>query len=189
MSIRPPVRIGAIVEFGQGEVGTVEQINFTYIAVRLWDDRRQIVPVTRVTTAPFENWTRVGLDLLVPVEILVDHATPIETLRAGFHEVCKRSELWDERQWRVDVLEITDKAVRVRGMASVALATQANDLRFELREGWLVFVQQLDGGKYLPHGRVVSPSPAAQPSEDQTADAGPISTTPDSSSTRFPSKP
>ncbi|NUO49277.1 MAG: mechanosensitive ion channel family protein, partial [Polyangiaceae bacterium] len=182
MSITEPVRIGDMVEFEQGEVGTVEQIYFTYIVVRLWDDRRQIVPVTRVMAAPFENWTRTGVDLLVPVEILADHATPLETLRKGFRDVCEKCEKWDRRSWRVDVIEITDKAIRVRGTASVASATDAYDLRAELRERWFTFLQQLEGGKYLPHGRVVSPSveEAPPPSRPQLES----STTPDSSSSK-----
>ncbi len=184
MSITEPVRIGDMVEFEQGEFGTVEQIYFTYIVVRLWDDRRQIVPVTRVMAAPFENWTRTGVDLLVPVEILADHATPIETLRQAFHECCEKSDKWDKRSWRVDVMEITDKAIRLRGTASVASATDAYDLRADLRERWFTFLQQLEGGKYLPHGRVMSASVEEAPPPSRPQVESPISATPDSSSSK-----
>ncbi|MBL9027879.1 MAG: mechanosensitive ion channel family protein [Myxococcales bacterium] len=180
MSITQPVRIGDIVEFAPGEVGTVEHIYFTYVVVRLLDDRRQIVPVTRVMAAPFANWTRSSLELLVRVELFVDHLAPIEQLRAGFLEVCRASERWDERIARVEVIDVTDKAVRVRGTASVGKATHALELQSDLRERWLSFVQQLEGGKYLPHGRM---APAATNSPDS---AGTSSTASSSSSSTTP---
>lgn len=185
MSITEPVRIGDMVEFDPGKFGTVEQIYFTYIVVRLWDDRRQIVPVTRVMAAPFENWTRTGVDLLVSVEIFADYAMPIETLREAFRDACAKCEKWDKRSWRVDVMEITDKAIRVRGTASVASASNAYDLRVELRERWFAFLQQLEGGKYLPHGRVMSASvEEAPPPSSRPQLEAPSSTTPDSSSSK-----
>jgi small-conductance mechanosensitive channel len=168
MSITQPVRIGDIVEFDPGKLGTVEEIYFTYVVVRLLDDRRQIVPVTRVMASPFENWTRTSVSLTPFVDIFVDHATPIGLLRDAWREACRQSGRWDERVARVDVVDVTDRAVRVRGVASVGVATEAYALACELRESWLAFVQQLDGGRFLPHGRVVPPPPAA--SEAETSD-------------------
>ncbi|NUP08080.1 MAG: mechanosensitive ion channel [Polyangiaceae bacterium] len=162
MSITQPVRIGDVVVFRPGELGTVEQIYFTYIIVRLWDDRRLIVPVTRVMADAFENWTRTDARLLAPVEIFVDYGAPLDVLRDGFRGLCEASEKWDGRVCRVEVIEATDKALRIRGTASVDMATKAMDLRNELREGWIRFLQELEDGRYLPIGRVESRTAAGE---------------------------
>ena len=156
LSITQPIRIGDVVVFRPGELGTVEQIFFTYIIVRLWDDRRMIVPVTKVMSEPFENWTRSGADLLAPVEIFVDYAAPVEELRAAWRRLCEASPLWDQRVSSVEVVEVTDRAVHVRGIASVDVATKAHPLKCELREGWVKFLQTWEEGRYLPLSRVES---------------------------------
>lgn len=156
MSITQPLRIGDVVVFRAQEFGTVEEIFFTYIIVRLWDDRRLIVPVTRVMSEPFENWTRTDARVLSPVEIFVDYAAPIERFRARFRELCEANDKWDRRVCRVEVIEATDKALKIRGLASVDVATKAVDLRNELREGWIAFLQSHENGVYMPTGRVES---------------------------------
>jgi small-conductance mechanosensitive channel len=163
VSITQPVRIGDIVVFKPGEIGTVEQIYFTYIIVRLWDDRRMIVPVTRLMADAFENWTRTDAKLLAPVEIFVDYAIPFDKLRDAFRELCEANDKWDGRVCRVELIETTDKALKVRGIASVDVAPKAWDLRSELREGWVRFVQGLEDGRYLPVGRVESRTAPSAP--------------------------
>lgn len=178
MSITQPVRIGDVVVFRPGEFGTVEQIYFTYIIVRLWDDRRLIVPVVRVMSDLFENWTRTDARLLAPVEIYVDYAAPLEVLRERFQALCERNVKWDGRVCRVEVVEATDKALRIRGTASVDVATKMVDLRNELREGWILDLQELEGGRYLPIGRVESRTVASEIATATPAAPTPAAPTP-----------
>ncbi|MFI5428140.1 mechanosensitive ion channel family protein [Aeromicrobium sp. UC242_57] len=42
----------------EDEWGWVEEITLSYVVVRLWDDRRMVLPSTYFTTTPFQNWTR-----------------------------------------------------------------------------------------------------------------------------------
>jgi small-conductance mechanosensitive channel len=156
LSITQPIRIGDVVVFRPGELGTVEHIFFTYVVVRLWDDRRLVVPVSRVMSEPFENWTRSGTDLLAPVDLLVDYTAPVSLFRSRFEELCKASELWDGRSAVVQVVTVTDRVMTLRGIASVEVATKAWALRCELREGWVTFLQELERGRYLPVGRIES---------------------------------
>jgi small-conductance mechanosensitive channel len=167
LSVTQPIRIGDLVVF-RGEVGTVERIYFTYVIVRLWDERCLIVPAEKVMSDLFENWTRVGAHMLAPVDLWVDHTAPVALLREKFLALCAANELWDGREASVVVAELTDRAMRLRGLASVALATRAFDLRCQLREGWVGFLQQLDAGAYLPKGRI-DPRPTAS-----TEAAGPV---------------
>ena len=163
MSITQPLRIGDIVVI-DGEWGTVERMFFTYIVLRLYDDRRLIVPVSRVTASPFENWTRMGSEVLTPVEIFVDYATPLDALREEFKRLCEASPLWDRRASEMFVVDATDKALRIRGLASVDNASKAFDLKCELREGLVRFLQAHEGGVYLPRGRVESIPTGSSPS-------------------------
>ncbi len=155
MSITQPLRIGDIVVI-DAEWGVVERMFFTYIVIRLYDDRRLIVPVSRITTSSFENWTRMGSEVLAPVEIFVDYTTPLEPLRQEFKRLCEASPLWDRRKSEIYVIDATDKALRVRGLASVDNASKAFDLKCELREGLVTFLQAHEGGVYVPRGRVES---------------------------------
>lgn len=157
MSITQPIRIGDIVAFKRGEVGTVEEIYFTYVIVHLWDERRQIVPVTRIMSETFDNWTRTARGLLAPVDLWVDPSAPVDRLRAAFVALCEQSELWDGRICRVQVVEINERAMRLQGLGSVADAATAFDLRCELREGWIRSAQELENGRFLPRFRVDGP--------------------------------
>ncbi|HTJ83787.1 MAG TPA: mechanosensitive ion channel domain-containing protein [Polyangiaceae bacterium] len=180
LSITQPLRIGDIVVFRTGETGKVEHIYFTYVVVKLWDERRLIVPVTRVMGDAFENWTRTGGELLAPVDLWVDLAAPVDAFRAAFEELCKNSVRWDRRQAVVQVVDVTDRAMLLRGIASVDDASRAYDFRCELREGWVTFLRGLEGGRFLPHGRVASApiDPAANGASAAPGepDAGPPST-------------
>jgi small-conductance mechanosensitive channel len=167
LSVTQPIRIGDVVVF-RGDVGTVERIYFTYVVVRLWDERCLIVPAEKVMSDVFENWTRVGASMLAPVELWVDHTAPVERLRAKFTELCEASELWDKRQCTVLVVENTDRAMRLRGLASVSMVTRAFDLRCELREGWVRYLQELDGGAHLPKGRIDLSGPKTSSSSPAT---------------------
>jgi len=152
ISLTQPLRIGDIVTF-DGSEGIVERINFTYVVVRLGDDRRLIVPVATVMSKAFENLSLFGQDLLVIVDIFLDFDAPIDLLRAEFERLCKDASEWDGRRSVVVVADITDKCVKVRGIASVDNASKAAALRASLREGWLRFAQKLEGGRYFPKTR------------------------------------
>lgn len=170
LSITQPIRIGDVVVFRPGELGTVEHIFFTYVVVRLWDDRRLVVPVSRVMSEPFENWTRSGTDLLAPVELVVDYAAPVGLFRSRFEQLCKASALWDGRSAVVEVVDLTDRVMTLRGVASVDVATKAWALRCELREGWVAFLQELEAGRYLPVGRIESREGRKPDSSEESSD-------------------
>jgi small-conductance mechanosensitive channel len=100
ISLTQPLRIGDIVTF-DGSEGTVERIYFTYVVMRLADDRRLIVPVSTVMSKAFENLSLMGQDLLVVVDIFLDFTAPIDLVRAEFERLCKEASEWDGRRaWR-----------------------------------------------------------------------------------------
>ena len=85
--IAHPVRIGDTVEI-EGENGTMEELNLTYAVVKLWDERRMVVPIAKLLDTSFKNLSLAPHNLLGTVELVVDSATPVEAVRARLVELC-----------------------------------------------------------------------------------------------------
>ena len=49
----------------EGEWGRIEEITLTYVVVRIWDQRRLVLPISYFIEKPFQNWTRVSADILL----------------------------------------------------------------------------------------------------------------------------
>jgi small-conductance mechanosensitive channel len=125
-----------------GYWGRIEEITLTYVVVHVWDDRRLIVPSTSFTSQPFENWTRRAADLLGTVELDVDWAVPVGRMRAELARILQASELWDHRVGVLQVTDAVDGHVRVRALASAADAPTLFDLRCQVREGLVSWLQR-----------------------------------------------
>jgi small-conductance mechanosensitive channel len=140
IAMTQPIRVQdqVIVE---GEWGTIETITSTYVVVRIWDLRRMIVPLTYFIEKPFQNWTYESSDLLGSVILHVDYTVPVERLREKLDQIAHESKLWDGK---VAVLQVTDtpeSRVELRALVSARNAGQAWDLRCEVREKLIAFLQ------------------------------------------------
>jgi small-conductance mechanosensitive channel len=141
IALTQPIRLDDVV-IVDGEWGRIEDITLTYVTVRIWDERRLIVPITRFIEQPFENWTRRSAEILGTVFLYVDYRTPLEALRTEFQRILRESPSWDGK---VNVLQVTDArehTLEVRALASAADASLAWDLRCELREKLVGFLQR-----------------------------------------------
>jgi small-conductance mechanosensitive channel len=152
LSITQPIRIGDTVVV-EGENGTIEEINLTYVIVRVWDGRRLVVPITRFLDQPFQNWTKVSAELLGPVMLSVDYTTPVETVRTELRTFVEKHTAWDGRRCTLQVTDTTDKAMVLRALVSAADADRLFTLRCDVREHLVGFLQRLEGGVYLPRAR------------------------------------
>jgi len=72
VAITQPIRIDDAVVV-EGEWGWIEEIEATYVVVRLWDLRRLILPLTYFIDKPFQNWTRTTSEIIGVVFIHVDY--------------------------------------------------------------------------------------------------------------------
>ena len=140
IAVTQPIRVEdqVIVE---GEFGTVETITSTYVVIRLWDLRRMIVPLTYFIEKPFQNWTHENTDLLGSIILNVDYTVPVERLRQRLDQIVHDSKLWDGK---IAVLEVTDapaNMVELRALVSARNAAQLWDLRCEVREKLIGFLQ------------------------------------------------
>lgn len=138
----------------EGEWGRIEEITLTYVVVRIWDDRRLVVPSTRFTTQPFENWTRTGSKLLGSVELDLDWRVSPATMRERLDALLGDTPLWDGRVSVLQVSDATGGLVRIRILVSAADAGSLFDLRNYVREQLVEWVRRESPGA-MPRTRVL----------------------------------
>jgi small-conductance mechanosensitive channel len=141
IALTQPIRVDDVV-IVENEWGRIEEITLTYVVVRIWDLRRLVLPITYFIEHPFQNWTRVSADLLGTVFLRVDYTVPLEALRTELTRILTASRLWDGK---VNGLQVTDadaRTMEVRALVSAADASLAWDLRCEVREKLIVFLQE-----------------------------------------------
>lgn len=140
IAMTQPIRIDDVV-IVEGEWGRIEEITLTYVVVCLWDLRRLVVPITYFIEKPFQNWTRTSADLLGAVSLQVDFGVPVESVRQELTRILEGSPLWDRK---VNVLQVTDakdRTIELRALASSSDASRSFDLRCEVREKLVAFIQ------------------------------------------------
>ena len=145
LAVTQPIRIDDAV-IVEGEWGQVEEITGTYVVIKIWDWRRLIVPLGYFIEQPFQNWTRETSSLIGVVLLYLDHATDIDRLRAEAQQVVDRSALWDGKVFAVQVTDFRERVMEVRILASARNAARTYDLRCEIREKVIGFVQ-----REMPH--------------------------------------
>ena len=164
LALTQPLRLEDAVVIDK-EWGWVEEINSTYIVVRLWDQRRQIVPLSYLFQTPFTNWTRSSSSLTGTVMLYLDYTMPMEALRAKVTELAKASPLWDGKVASVEVTESKEQVMEVRVLVSASNASRCWDLRCAVREKLISFIRQ-EHPLSLPHVRRQEVKPG---SPDETA--------------------
>lgn len=136
------IRVGDVVQLENGQWwGRIEEITLSYVVVRLWDERRLVLPCTYFTTEPFENWTRSATEIMGAVEFDVDFSVPFADMRAELDRLLSESDLWDGRRGVLQVTDAVGGMVRVRIVVSAPNAGALFDLRCAVREGMVNWVQ------------------------------------------------
>ena len=141
IALTQPIRLDDVV-IVENEWGRIEEIALTYVVVRIWDLRRLIVPITYFIEKPFQNWTRISADLLGTVFIYADYTVPIQAVREQLRLIVEGSEKWDGRVCGLQVTNTTERTVELRALVSAADSSKAWDLRCEVREKLVDFLQQ-----------------------------------------------
>ncbi|MCR9081360.1 MAG: mechanosensitive ion channel family protein [Cyclobacteriaceae bacterium] len=138
----------------EGEWGWIEEINLTYVVVRIWDQRRLVLPTTYFLEKPFQNWTRTSADIIGSVFLYTDYSVPFDALREELDRILENTPLWDKK---VKVLQVTDakeRTVESRILVSAKNSPTAWDLRVHVREKMIEFLQK-NYPAALPRSRVV----------------------------------
>jgi small-conductance mechanosensitive channel len=141
IAITQPIRLEDVV-IVEGEWGWIEEITLTYVVVRIWDKRRLIVPTTYFIEKPFQNWTRVSAEILGTVFIYTDYAVPFEEIRNELTRILKSDKNWDGQVNVLQVTNATEKTVEIRALMSAVDSPTAWDLRVNVREKLIEFLQK-----------------------------------------------
>ncbi len=141
IALTQPIRIDDVV-IVEGEWGWVEEITTTYVVVRIWDLRRLIVPLAHFIEKPFENWTRENAAIIGVVLWHVDYHAPIEAMREKLKEIVAENPLWDGKVVNLQVVESGEATLTVRALVSARTSPRAWDLRCEVREAMISWLQK-----------------------------------------------
>lgn len=136
VALSEPIRLDDVV-IVEGEWGRIEEITMTYVVVRIWDDRRLIVPLSRFIDQPFQNWTRTTADLLGTVFLYADYTVDVDRVREALFRILDDTDLWDGRVRGLQVTDATERTLELRALMSAANASQTWNLRCQVREALL----------------------------------------------------
>ncbi len=152
IALAQPIRIedAVIVE---GEFGLIEEITLTYVVVRVWDLRRIVLPISYFIEKPFQNWTRTSSSMLGTVFLYVDYSVPVDKLREELNRILQGSTRWQKKVNSLQVTDMKEKTVELRALMDAPDSGMLWDLRCEVREKLLVFIQK-EYPHAIPHLRI-----------------------------------
>ncbi|AQQ71158.1 MscS family inner membrane protein YnaI [Limihaloglobus sulfuriphilus] len=152
-----PIRIDDVV-IVENEWGRIEEINLTYVVVKIWDQRRLIVPINYFIENSFQNWTRTSSDILGTVYIYTDYRVPVEAIRKQLQSILEESEHWDKKVCVLQVTNATESSVELRALMSAQDASTAWTLRCQVREKLIEFIRD-EYSQSLPRTRIEMEKP------------------------------
>lgn len=139
-----PIRIDDVV-IVENEWGKIEEINLTYVVVKIWDERRMVLPISYFIEKPFQNWTKTSADILGTAFLYLDYSFPVEVLRPELARILEQDDehrYWDGRVKIVQLTETTEYNIEVRILISARDASDAFELRCLVREKLISFIQK-----------------------------------------------
>jgi len=166
LALAQPIRIDDVL-IVKDQYGRVEEITGSYVVMKLWDERRMIVPLNWFIENPFENWTRSSSKIVQSVFFFVDFTMPLEPLRAELDRLLADAPEWDKRIAKLVVIDSTESSMKIRVLVSADNSSLAGDLGHRLREQMIGFVAR-EYPQCLPRTRQISET--AQPLHSQKSD-------------------
>ncbi len=152
IAITQPFRIDDAV-IVENEWGWIEEINLTYVVVKIWDKRRLVLPSSYFLEKPFQNWTRTNAEIVGSIFLYTDYTIPFNKLREELTRILNSTDLWDGQ---VNVLQVTESkeyTVESRILVSAKNSPTAWDLRVLVREKMIEYIQK-NYPECLPRTRV-----------------------------------
>ncbi|MDH3279962.1 MAG: mechanosensitive ion channel family protein [Gammaproteobacteria bacterium] len=140
IALSQPIRVDDVV-IVEGEWGWIEEITMTYVVIRIWDQRRLIVPLSNFIEKPFQNWTRKTADIIGTVFLHADYTVPVGKIREELKRLVKDHPKWDGKVCVLQVTNATERTVELRALVSARNSPDAWDLRCDIREGLILFLQ------------------------------------------------
>lgn len=139
LAITQPIRIDDTVIL-EGEFGIIEEIQLTYVVVRIWDERRMIVPVTYFLEKPFQNLTKTSSGSTGIIFLYVDYGFPVDSIRKALPGLLNGNTNWDGRTANIQVTDSTGNYKEIRIVLSSADSGKNWNLRTTIREKLIDFI-------------------------------------------------
>ena len=122
--------------------------------IRIWDQRRLIVPLSRFIEQPFETWTQESAAILGVVLWHLDYRAPIAEMRTKLTDLLEGNPLWDGKVSNLQVVESGLATITVRALVSARNSPMAWDLRCEIREQMIEWLRA-EHPEALPRARAI----------------------------------
>ena len=148
IALTQPVRIDDVVVV-EGEWGRVEEITLTYVVVRIWDERRLILPVTYFLEHPFQNWTRTDANICGTVCLYLNYDAPVDVMREALANMVAVNTNWDGRVADIQITETTERYQLARILVSSADSSKNWNLRVAVREQMIAFLNTHAPGAFV----------------------------------------
>ncbi len=141
LAVTQPIRLEDAVTV-QNEYGWIEEINATYVVIRLWDLRRLIVPLNYFIQQPFYNWTRQSARTMGSVMLYLDYGAPVDVIRNKAGEIVAAAKRDNAKVVNVQVINTSAVAIEVRVLVNSDTAATTADVCADLREKLIAFLRQ-----------------------------------------------
>ena len=166
LAITQPIALGDVIEV-ENVVGTVEEITFSFVSVRLRDLRRLILPVTYFLERPFTNWTRTSAESLTSFSLVLSLDASLPAIRKQLDTILHANPLWNGGKWEVMISELGESSMVVRITLGAANPEIAFQLKSQVQEKILDYLNQFKKGSLI--GAVADPEPAMELPETTNA--------------------
>lgn len=140
IALTSPIRIDDVVVV-QGEWGRIEEITTAYVVIKIWDQRRLIVPLSYFIENSYTNWTRQSSEILGTAFLYVDYTVPVEEMRTQLQKIAASSPLWDKRVCGLQVTDLKEHTMEIRCLVSSRNSSESFDLRCLVREQMIAFLR------------------------------------------------
>ena len=108
--------------------------------MKIWDERRLVLPINYFISKPFQNWTRVNPDLLGTVYLYLDYSASMDKIRQRFEKLLRESKLWDKVS-SIQVNDCKERVIELRALMSARNSGDTFGLRCHVREKLIEFIQ------------------------------------------------
>jgi len=136
IAISRPFRVGDVVEM-ENEYGTIEDITLRHTVIRTWQNKRVIIPNSRISVDTVINWTIDELAVLWAVDFGISYDSDIDVARSIIvDEINKHPDVvhGEDREVNVRVTELGDFAVNLKATFWVTDRPTAWGTGAEIRE-------------------------------------------------------
>ena len=162
LAITQPIALGDVIEV-ENVVGTIEEITFSFVSVRLRDLRRLILPVTYFLERPFTNWTRTSAESLTSFSLVLSLDASLPAIRKQVETILHANPLWKGGKWEVMISELGETSMVVRITLGAPNPEIAFQLKSHVQEHILDYLNQFKKGSLI--GAVADPKPPMELAE------------------------